>query len=346
MAVEQGWQRGFAFVELSATEIEELIHPYAAGARVLEATLLTGGLRNTNYRVQLSSRAEPVVLRLYSADPSACRRETALSRLVEANVPVPHVLHAEPSAEPPWALVTWAEGVRFDEFMLTATEAEVDQAACSAGQVLAAIHAYQFSRPGFFGPDLDIAAPHGPESGWSTMLTEWLLHGRSGSRLGPDITARLLHFIADNASRMDAIGGQTSLLHADYKPWNLLVKNNAISAVLDWEFAFSGAPSNDIGIFLRYSATQPPAYRTGFLCKSVIWTQRKIRARPILLKRLTSPRMNTRGARPIRGSATSITTLLTVSLMSAARPVSPLTLRQRRCECNLPSRHGQAQARW
>jgi Ser/Thr protein kinase RdoA (MazF antagonist) len=48
------------------------------------------------------------------------------------------------------------------------------------------------------------------------------------------------------------------------KPWNLLVKDNAIVAVLDWEFAFAGFPLNDFGIYLRYRDTQKPAYTTGF----------------------------------------------------------------------------------
>ena len=265
MAVEQGWRRRFAFVQLSLAEIEELIQPYAAGARVLDATPLAGGLRNTNYRIQLSSQAEPVVLRLYSADPSACPREMALTRLVERTVPVPHILHAEPEATVPWALVSWIDGIRFDQFMLTATEPQVEAAADSAGRVLAAIHTYQFPRSGFFSGDLGIAAPFGPDDSWSSLLEGWLVRGRAGARLGAELTPRLLQFIANNAWRMEALGGQTSLLHADYKPWNLLLKGNAIAAVLDWEFAFCGSPLNDIGIFLRYSATLPPVYRTGFV---------------------------------------------------------------------------------
>src|SRR5579859_497024 len=265
MAVEQRWQRGFAFLQLSLAEIEELIRPYAAGVRVFEATPLSGGLRNTNYRLRLSSQSAPVVLRLYSADPSACPREVALTRLVEPSVPVPRVLHAQPAGSPPWAVMTWVDGVRFDEFMLTATEPEVEAAADSAGRVLAAIHTFQFPRSGFFGADLSVSAPFGPDDSWSSLLEGWLTRGRAGARLGADLTPRLLHFIAGNAWRMEALSGQTSLLHADYKPWNLMLQDTAIAGVLDWEFAFCGSPLNDIGIFLRYSARQPPVYRTGFV---------------------------------------------------------------------------------
>jgi aminoglycoside phosphotransferase (APT) family kinase protein len=266
VAVEEGWQRRTAFVDLTPQEIERLIQPFASRAQVVDATPLSGGLRNTNYRVQLSGQAAPLVLRLYAADPSACPREMALLRLVESKVPVPRVLHAETRADPPWAVLSFVEGIRFDQFIRLATEPDVERAAYSAGRVLAAIHTYQFPRAGFFGPGLEVETSLAAEGGLATMLDGWLVHGPSGARLGADLTARLRRFIAANTAHLDALGRQSRLQHADYKPWNLLLQaNNEIAAVLDWEFAFSGAPSNDIGIFLRYSATQPEAYRAGFV---------------------------------------------------------------------------------
>jgi len=265
LAVEQGWRRRFAFIDLEPSQIEMLIEPFAAGARVLEAVPLSGGLRNTNYRLRLSSRPEPVVLRLFSADPSACPREAALERLVAGRVPVPEVLHSEPAADPPWNIVSWVAADRFDHVLRTADDEQVRALSRDAGRVLARIHAFTFPAAGFLGPDLSVGAFDGYSGDWSEMLTDWLLHGRSGARLGPRLTERLLRFIADNAPRMKALGTQAHLLHSDYKPWNLLVRGSDIAAVLDWEFAFSGWPLNDVGIYLRHSASLPRAYLDGFV---------------------------------------------------------------------------------
>ena len=265
MAVEQGWRRRFPFVALEPSEIETLIQPFAARARVVEAMPLSGGLRNTNYRLRLSSLREPVVLRLFSADPSACRREEALERLVRERVPVPRVLHSEPDAGPPWNILTWIDAERYDQVLRGATQDEIGAISRAAGRVLAAIHAYTFPTTGFLGPDLSVGALDGYSGDWSDILTGWLLHGRSGTRLGPDLTERLLGVIADNADRMRSGANQAHLLHADYKPWNLLVRGPALAAVLDWEFAFSGSPLNDVGIYLRHSASLPPAYLDGFV---------------------------------------------------------------------------------
>lgn len=250
---------------MNPSEIEALIQPFAAGARVVEAVPLGGGLRNTNYRLRLSSRPEPVVLRLFSADPSACPREAALARLVGAHVPVPTVLHSEPDAEPPWNIVTWMEGERFDQVLKTASDDEIGAMSRDAGQVLARIHAFTFAAAGFLGPDLSVGALDGYSGDWSEMLTGWLLHGRSGTRLGPRLTERLLRFVDDNAHRMKTVSIRAHLLHSDYKPWNLLVAGPEVAAVLDWEFAFSGWPLNDVGIYLRHSASLPPAYLDGFI---------------------------------------------------------------------------------
>jgi hypothetical protein len=66
MAVEEGWRGAFPQVQLDRKAIQSLL-----GASVLEAEVLSGGLRNTNYRLQLAGERRPVVLRLYTADATA-----------------------------------------------------------------------------------------------------------------------------------------------------------------------------------------------------------------------------------------------------------------------------------
>ena len=243
-----------------------MIRPFGKGARVLDAAPLSGGLRNTNYRLRLSSLEEPVVLRVFTADdPSACQREAALLQRVAARVPVPAVLHSQPDAPTPWNILTWVEAERFDHRLVDAPIDTIAAMARAAGRVLAAIHAHTFGAPGFLDADLSVGSFPDVSGDWSDMLHGWLLHGRAGARLGAHLTDRLLGFIQENAQRLDPLRGQAHLLHADYKPWNLLVREHDVAAVLDREFAFSGMPLNDIGIFLRHSSRLPPAYRDGFV---------------------------------------------------------------------------------
>jgi aminoglycoside phosphotransferase (APT) family kinase protein len=261
MAVEKGWPRRFAFVSLSVKEAGALI-----GEPVVELDALGGGLRNTNYRLVRAANPEPVVLRIHTGDPAGCGREQRLLELIRETVPVPRVLRADPSVQPPWSLMTFVHGERFDAVLTTASNAEIEQLAHAAGAVLARIHAFKFPRGGFFDADLQIAEYLGPAYGWRSMLEDWLTGGRVNARLGHDLARRLLRFVRDNAWREPQMQfGGPCLSHSDYKPWNMLVRDGTIAAVLDWEFAFANAPLNDIGNFLRYSARQPSVYETGFI---------------------------------------------------------------------------------
>jgi hypothetical protein len=57
---------------------------------------LRDGLRNANFKLYLNLASEPVVLRIYEHDPSLCRKEADLWRLVRASVPAPEVIYREP----------------------------------------------------------------------------------------------------------------------------------------------------------------------------------------------------------------------------------------------------------
>jgi Ser/Thr protein kinase RdoA (MazF antagonist) len=268
-SMQQGWERRYPFLELGREALGRLLRRGFPGARVLEAEPLTAGLRNTNYRVRLLGRAEPVVVRLYTADPAACRREVALTTLVRSSVPVPEVLYADPRADPPLAVLRWIEGVKLDDLLRSGDAADVQAAAFAAGTVLARIHTYQFGGSGFLGPDLRVARPLNIGTGWAGYIDGFLGRGQAGARLGADLSRRLSRMAAANAGCVLRLRDDRSLVHADFKPWNLLVRRAAgtwtVAGVLDWEFAFAGPPLVDLAIFLRHEASLPPEYARGFV---------------------------------------------------------------------------------
>jgi len=54
-------------------------------------------------------------------------------------------------------------------------------------------------------------------------------------------------------------------VHSDFNPKNILVRDSAVVAVLDWEFAFAGTPLFDVGNMLRFSDGYPSTYVDGFV---------------------------------------------------------------------------------
>jgi len=79
VAVEEGWQRRHPHVQLDREAMRVLL-----GVAVLDSEVLTGGLRNTNYKLRLAGEDRPVLLRLYTAEAvvSVCvrRRQTPATR--------------------------------------------------------------------------------------------------------------------------------------------------------------------------------------------------------------------------------------------------------------------------
>jgi Ser/Thr protein kinase RdoA (MazF antagonist) len=261
MAVEEAWPRRHPVLRLDRAAIQDLIH-----LPVHDAGLLDGGLRNTNYRLRLPGETQPVVLRLYTADPVACPREVALMRLVQGDVPVPRVLDANPEADPPWALLEWMAGARFDRVLARVSPAEVEQGCRAAGAVLASVHRFTFSAPGFLAPSLEIGEPMGES--WLTGVETFFASDPARRLVGPELADRLVQLVRRQGWRLDTVWGQSSLVHADYKPWNLLARPTSgwtIGAVLDWEFALAGPRLYDVGVFLRYRDRMPDAYARGFV---------------------------------------------------------------------------------
>jgi hypothetical protein len=57
----------------------------------------------------------------------------------------------------------------------------------------------------------------------------------------------VLRLIQREGWRLASVWSQSNLIHADYQPWNLLVRRGAAG------WAMSAALDCDFGIFLRYS---------------------------------------------------------------------------------------------
>jgi fructokinase len=254
--MERGWDRIHSFRLVSRAEAEGFVRLALPSAKVARVEPLTAGLRNTNYRVELVEGCT-LVLRMYTADPSACARESAILAALEGRVPVPRVLLSGPTAEPPFSLLQWLEGTTLDRILADAEPGDALEIARVCGSALAAIHALHFAAPGFFGPDLAIASPM-PD--WDAAVLSAL--EAAEPHLGAQLAGALRRTVESNARAVHGVWSEAALVHADFKPWNLLYAVEAdgvpatyrLTGVIDWEFACAGCRLIDFGTFLRDEA--------------------------------------------------------------------------------------------
>ena len=96
------------------------------------------------------------------------------------------------------------------------------------------------------------------------------VEAQAGDRLGSTLRRRLLRCVDSHAERLGPLGSHNTLVHADYKARNILMRRHPqeagweVAAILDWEFSCAGPPLIDFGLFLRRGAALPRGYKEAF----------------------------------------------------------------------------------
>jgi aminoglycoside phosphotransferase (APT) family kinase protein len=247
------------------------------GHRITAAETLGGGYRNENIRVVTDGGS--YVLRRYSrsgADAAiagrTCAVEAALAaRLAATAVPAAEVIAADPAGAvvgEPLLLARYVPGIMVSE-AIAADPGSAGELGAAAGRALAAVGSVTFPRAGAFtGPDLVPSADDRPGS-LPEFADSCLRAAPAASALSQDEIGRLRALAAAADPLVRAVAGARQLVHSDYNGKNLLAVAHggqwSISAVLDWEFAFSGSPLADVGNMLRFRDAHPPGFADGFV---------------------------------------------------------------------------------
>jgi len=244
------------------------------GERVAAAGPLGGGYGNENILVTGGSGRRYVLRRYRRGGAEAartCAVEAALAaRLAATDVPVAELVAADPAgsaAGEPLLLARHMPGIPVSQ-ALAADPGSAPGLGRAAGRALAAIGAVAFDRPGAFtGPGLD-PSPEGMPPGLPEFVDACLRAGNAAAALSSAQMSGVRALAAAAAPLAARAASARQLVHSDYNGKNLLTLRRggrwSVSAVLDWEFAFSGSPLVDIGNMRRFRAERPPGFDAAF----------------------------------------------------------------------------------
>lgn len=228
------------------------------GRRIVAVRALTGGYSNDNVVVTVTDGGEYVLRRYRRAN--ACAVEAALTARLAGVVPVAGVVATDPdgsSAGEPVLLSTLVPGRPVGEVLRRSTEPTAVELGRSVGVTLAGIGSVSFAAAGFFSDGSLQPGPAGvePTSGLDAFVDRCLDQGNAAGHLSDAEQQNLRRFAEQAAPELAVLRGSHQLVHADFNPKNLLATRRGgrwqVSAVLDWEFAFSSSPLFDIGNMLR-----------------------------------------------------------------------------------------------
>lgn len=229
--------------------------------------MISGGCANLNIKITLQGEPQPYILRVYLRDKDAAYREQNLGELLKDRVPLPQVYFVGDLRDHRFAITAFIPGITLRDLLLGDEVYDMEQLMEEAGKILAKIQTVKFPCSGFFGKDLSIQDPI-TNTGYVDYAKECLKHPTVIDTLGQDVILKISTVLERYASLFPD-ETQTYLLHGDYDPANLLVDRAngrwKISCVLDWEFAFSGSPLQDVANMLRYAHHMPKIYETSFI---------------------------------------------------------------------------------
>lgn len=210
-----------------------LIQGFLRGRDVTSTQLLPSGKINTSYKLVLSD-GQTCVVRLYSRGDAG--REVAIMDMVRDLVPVP----VEIDRGEGWSVFSFLEGRLLQH---------VPEHSAAAARALARISSLEFDSPGWIDQDGTVS----PFSfgGGDDFTAEML--GRTDVRawLGEETVEAVVEILDREAGRRGELNAESRLVHGDFNPTNILVRDGAVSGILDWEFSHSGTPYMDIGNLLR-----------------------------------------------------------------------------------------------
>jgi aminoglycoside phosphotransferase (APT) family kinase protein len=255
---------------LSVATVESLLSPWRGPRRVADVHPLDGGLMNRNYRIRFAGSSEKFVLRFFDRDPAACAKEAAVLTLVRDDVPVPDVLHAEPSGSasvPPFLVLEYIDGISLRELKKRGDPRSIGEAAYDAGRVLAGLSRHRFDHSGLLTPELTIEPGVFENATTSGLIDHFASSPVFQRRIDAALTERVKEWARSRESRHTQ-PLSFSLAHGDFNAANIFVREEngrwIVAAILDWEFAFAGSVFCDIGNMLRYERAERPRFEPNF----------------------------------------------------------------------------------
>lgn len=255
--MKENWPRQMPAIALDEAAVARLISPLFPGAPIRSFAPVGGGLSNTNYKVTLATRKQPLLLRLYQRGLVSAQKELAVAATVAGRVPTLRCLYfaeADPVTGHPYALLDWIEAPDFQQLLPLVSHQQRTALGARIGSVLAAIHSFKFEIFGFFDGQLRLNGPIDfDRRGLLAYLKQTMCEGPGGERLGRTLAGELTAYAETHGDALSAWLGRPCLVHGDFNAANILVdpEKGDIAAIIDWEYALSATPAIDFGNLLR-----------------------------------------------------------------------------------------------
>ncbi|OOM72491.1 homoserine kinase [Clostridium puniceum] len=250
--MEYDWERTFPFLKINKNIVTSLFEGILDVENIVNIIPINEGCRTTNYIIETNEQQKKYILKIFFSTEQNYKKEIKLLKRLreDGTIPVPKIYkicNDRVIENREYAIYEYMEGITIGQAISKGYELK-EEFVREVAKYLAKIHSYKFSKAGFLDEDLNLKEELPPLALWYQKF----MGINAQKRFGKDIVDKVNRIVKDNEKILFDLDKDIRLVHGDFQGTNILIKDNKLSGILDWEFAMAGHPLADIGQFFRY----------------------------------------------------------------------------------------------
>lgn len=247
--MEKDWERTLPFFYVDRETISNLFKGIIEKDDIISIKPVDEGCRTSNYIIS-SSDNNKYILKIFFSGNQYCKKECEILNILKDEISVQEIYRLDKSYlvnNKYYAIYKYIEGITLSK-SLSDIEIINEDIIRDAANILSRIHRKRFTSIGFLDNKLDVYNKLPPLNKWYDIL----ITARVQKRLGKQIIKNIRKLISKHMDDLIKLDNDSRLVHGDFQGTNILVNNNRITGIIDWEFAMAGHPLGDIGQLFRY----------------------------------------------------------------------------------------------
>ncbi|MDO5517034.1 MAG: phosphotransferase [Clostridium sp.] len=247
--MENGWERTLPLVKINQDIISRLFNNIVNYENISNISLLDEGCRTTNYLVS-SKNGNKYVLKIFFESDKSYKKDIALFNLIKKDIPVQEIYcvnNARCIDDREYIIYKYIEGKTISQYIKEGNN--VNRAVvASVAHALGRVHNIKFKSMGSFDDNLNIKDELEP----IYELYSKYINDNVKMRLGADSLDKIRKIVSRYEKTLLRLENDSRLIHGDFQGTNIIINDDSVSGVIDWEFCMAGCPLMDIGQFFRY----------------------------------------------------------------------------------------------
>ncbi|NFR87683.1 aminoglycoside phosphotransferase family protein [Clostridium sp. ZS2] len=247
--MEYNWERSLPFFYIDLDIANKLFKENLLNEEIDSIETINEGCRSSNYVLETNNRNK-YILKIFPECDCYYERESKLLNLLKNEILVQKVYLISSSniiKNKMFGIYQYVEGVNLGKAIRNGSKFDkslINELAIT----LAKIHKFKYKECGKLDKNLKVIHKLSP----LYRLYEENMGINFRNRLGNDVVKKINHIVNANKEILLELDKKISLIHGDFQGTNILIKDNKISAIIDWEFSMAGNSLIDIGQLFRY----------------------------------------------------------------------------------------------